>query len=425
MKISIPLTGTRGDVQPAVALALELQGRGHDILVGAPPNLVDFVKSAGIEAVPCGPDVEKLYSSEKGQKALAAGSSFKLMPMVAQQMAEYAEQMDDEMIGVCEGADIVVSTLLTEDRAQSICEAMGIPLVTKHPFPARKNSLYTLPGGIPHSWNLPKPVVRGSWTLTEKMRGVAFGKYLKSLRRKLDLPPTKDSIETLLRRDGVPELQAYDSALLPGLAEEWGQQLPFVGFLTLPREARAKMGEQVDEDVMSWIKDGQAPVYVGFGSIPIRDTGPLLRMVEKVSARLGQRVPVNASWSDIDPNAQVGDHMKIVSNLAYDLVFPYCRAAVHHGGIGTTFESVRAKLPTLVCSISFDQPLWGAQVVRLGLGGHLPFSKINEERFEKELAAVLEPQVRERVEQFAPTLDEGTQGSARVADVVEARAAGA
>lgn len=424
MKVSIPLTGTRGDVQPAVALALELQGRGHEVLVGAPPNLVDFVKSAGIAAVPCGPDVEKLYSSPKGQKALAAGSSFKLMPMVAQQMAEYAEQMDDEMIGVCEGADIVVSTLLTEDRAQSICEAMGIPLVTKHPFPARKNSTYTLPGGIPHSWNLPGPVVRASWTLTEKMRGVAFGKYLKALRRKLDLPPTKLSVESLLARDRVPELQGYDGALLPGLAQEWDDRYPMVGFLTLPRQAREVMGERVDEDVMSWVQGGEPPVYVGFGSIPIRDTGPLLKMVEKVSARLGQRVLVNASWSDIDVDAQVGDHMKVVGSLAYDLVFPYCRAAVHHGGIGTTFESVRAKLPTLVCSISFDQPLWGAQVARLGLGGHLPFSKLTEERFEQALAGVLEPQIRTRVEQFATTLDSGTEGSARVADVVEARAAG-
>ncbi|MGW4248376.1 glycosyltransferase, partial [Nocardia sp. NPDC004722] len=73
MRIAIPLTGTRGDVHPVVGLAVELRRRGHEVLLGAPPNLVDFVTAAGLPAQPCGPVVQRLYSSPEGQRALAAG----------------------------------------------------------------------------------------------------------------------------------------------------------------------------------------------------------------------------------------------------------------------------------------------------------------------------------------------------------------
>ncbi|MFD4369542.1 glycosyltransferase [Rhodococcus sp. NPDC058521] len=426
MKVVLPLAGTRGDVQPAVALGLELAGRGHDVVVGAPPNLVDFVTRTGLEARQCGPDVQKLYSSEQGQKALASGSSFKLMPMVAKQMSEYAERMDDEMIDVCKGADVIVSTMLTEDRSQSIAEAMNVPLVTMHSFPCRRNSLYTLPGGLPHDWNLPAPVIRASWVATEKLRGLAFMKYINALRSKLGLGKTRTNVESLLARDGVPELQLYDKAFVPGLAEEWGDSRPLMGFLDLPRSAREAVGELADEhaDVLEWIEDGAPPIYFGFGSMPIQDTRAVLRMVDRITAELGQRALVSAGWSDLEvADHSTGDHVKVVGPLAHDLVFPHCLAAVHHGGIGTTYESLRAGLPTLVCSVSFDQPLWGVQVTKLGVGAHVKFAKLDHTALKTGIETVLSPGTSERARRFAEQLASGESNpAARVADVIEAAA---
>ncbi len=145
MRVAIPLTGTRGDVQPAVALGLELRRRGHDGLLGAPPNLVDFATRAGLTAVPCGPDVQQLYSSDSGQQALAAGSSFRLMQLVGKQMADYAARMNREVIEVCEHADVIVAAMTTEDRAASVAEATGVPL-TESMF-APEGSLYLALGG--------------------------------------------------------------------------------------------------------------------------------------------------------------------------------------------------------------------------------------------------------------------------------------
>ncbi|MGN2637073.1 glycosyltransferase [Nocardia takedensis] len=424
MRIAIPLTGTRGDVQPVVALALELRRRGHDIVVGAPPNLVDFVTATGLTARPCGPDVQRLYSSEEGQRALAAGNTLRLMQLVARQMAGYAERMNREVIEVCAGADLIVASTVTEDRASSVAEAMGVPLVSLHYFPCRANNAYPFPGSLPPQWNPPAGVNRATWTVAENLRRVVFMRYLNALRADLGLPPSRASTAAVLERRGVPELQIYDPALVPGLPEQWDERRPFTGFLTLDQQARAAVGELAGdhEAILDWIDRGEPPVFFGFGSMPIRDTAAVLAMVTEVAQRLGVRALVSAGGSDLDRDAvRGGPDIAVVGSFAHDLVFPRCAAAVHHGGVGTLFESLRAGLPTLVCSVSFEQPLWGAQVSRLGVGAHLPFTRLNRPRLEHTLAPLLGRRQRAAAERFAGALrTEGTVEHA--ADLVEASA---
>ncbi|WP_280401151.1 glycosyltransferase [Nocardia carnea] len=425
MKVAIPLTGTRGDVQPGVALGLELRARGHDVVVGAPPNLVEFVTAAGLSAQTCGPDVQQLYASEEGQKALAAGSSLRLMQLVGKQMAEYADRMNNEVVAVCAGAEVIVSTLLTEDRVASVAEASDTPMVTMHGFPGRATGAYPFPGALPPHWRPPAPVNRATWAVAENLRRVVFMRYLNRLRLDLGLPKTAQSPAAMLAARNVPEVQIYDPALVPGLAEDWGARRPLVGFLALPRAAREAVGELADDhsDLLGWIADGEPPVYYGFGSMPIRDTHQILAMVEEVSRRLGRRALVSAGWSDLDTaNAETGPQLRVVGPVAHDLVFPHCAAAVHHGGIGTTFESLRAGLPTLVCSVSFDQPMWGGQVERLGVGAHLPFAKLEPDRLTAAVRSLLEPVMSRRAALLAESLRSRSDATTRTADIVEAAA---
>ncbi|MFE3056281.1 glycosyltransferase [Nocardia sp. NPDC059239] len=424
MRIAIPLTGTRGDVHPIVGLGVELQRRGHEVLIGAPPNLVEFVTAAGLPAQGCGPDVQRLYSSDEGQRALAAGNTLRLMQLVGKQMAEYGERMNREVIDVCAKADLIVASTVTEDRASSIAEAMGVPLVSLHYYPARMNSAYPFPGLLPAHWNPPAPVNRATWLLAENLRRVVFLRYLNELRGVLGLPKSYTSPAAALARARVPEIQIYDPALVPNLPEQWDDRRPFTGFLTLDQATRAAVGELSGshDDILSWVGAGEPPVFFGFGSMPIRDAAVVFAMVEQVSTRLGVRALVHAGWSDLDvANTVTGDRIKLVGNFAYDLIFPHCAAAVHHGGIGTLFESLRAGLPTVVCSVSFEQPMWGGQVEKLGVGAHLPFTAMTADRLAGALAPLLNARTRQRVEGFAATLR--TTGVAEhTADLIEAAA---
>ncbi|WP_024803281.1 glycosyltransferase [Nocardia sp. BMG51109] len=425
MRVAIPLTGTRGDVQPAVALGLELRRRGHQVRLGAPPNLVGFATRAGLTAQACGPDVQQLYSSEEGQRALAAGSSFRLMQLVGKQMADYADRMNHEVVEVCADADVIVATMLTEDRAHAVSEAMRVPMVSMHGFPSRSNAAYAFPGSLPPQWRAPAAVNRATWAVGENLRRVVFMRYLNRLRRDLGLPRSFASTAAELARDGVPELQIYDPALVPGLPEQWGARRPFVGFLPLERSAREAIGESSadDTELMDWLRQGDPPVYFGFGSMPIRDTHAVLAMVREVCDRLGLRGLVSAGWSDLDAaDAETGPRIRVVGPLAHDLVFPLCAAAVHHGGIGTTFETLRAGLPTMVCSVSFDQPLWGAQVERLGVGAHVSFQRLDRERLTEGLRRILLPEVVAQAKGLAAQLQSNSDATARAADIIEAAA---
>lgn len=427
MHILIPLVGSRGDVQPGVALGLELERRGHTVVVGAPPNFVDFVDRAGLTARQFGPDVHALYSSPQGQRALATGNAFKLVSMVAKQMADYADRMDDELIDISSGAEMIVCTTFSEDRSVVLAEARDIPMVTLHTYPCRKNSFYAPPGSLPHRWPLPGAAYRASWSVGERLRTLVFRKYLNNLRAKLDLPPSKASTESFLAQRNVPELQMYDSALVPGLAQEWGSGRPFVGFLWLPRSVREAIGELADQhtEVLRWADDGVPPIFFGFGSMPIQDFHSVIGLIEQICDRTGQRALISVGGADVDRDGlRTGPAVKIVDALAHDLIFPHCKAAVHHGGIGTLFESLRADLPTLVCSVSFDQPLWGHQVERLGVGAHVPFTKLRAETLSRGIDTLLETETRSRAAALGATLRATGDGVPRVCDIVEKTAAG-
>ncbi|WP_227983778.1 glycosyltransferase [Nocardia spumae] len=424
MRIAIPLTGTRGDVQPVLALGLELRRRGHDVVLGAPPNLVEFAASAGLSAQACGPDVQQLYSSEEGQRALAAGNTLRLMQLVARQMAEYADRMNREVVEVCAGAELIVASTVTEDRATSVAEAMDVPLVSLHYYPARANGAYPFPGALPPSWVPPAAVNRATWTVAENLRRVVFMRYLNDLRATLGLPKSRAGIAAVMARRRVPEIQIYDPALVPGLPEQWDDRRPFTGFLTLDQATRQAIGELGDAhtNILAWIEAGDAPVFFGFGSMPIADPAAVVAMVHEVSRRLGIRALVGAGWSGMEAaGAQPDSPVRVVGPFAFDLVLPHCAAAVHHGGIGTLFEGLRAGLPTLVCSVSFEQPMWGGQVERLGLGAHMRFTELTTDRLERGVSTLLDPGRRERAARFATTLR--TEGAAvRTADIVEAAA---
>lgn len=159
--------------------------------------------------------------------------------------------------------------------------------------------------------------------------------------------------------------------------------------------------------------------------MPIQDFHSVIGLIEQICDRTGQRALISVGGADVDRDRlRTGPAVKIVDALAHDLIFPHCKAAVHHGGIGTLFESLRADLPTLVCSVSFDQPLWGHQVERLGVGAHVPFTKLRAETLSRGIDTLLETETRSRAAALGATLRATGDGVPRVCDIVEKTAAG-
>ncbi|MGL6234453.1 MAG: glycosyltransferase [Segniliparus sp.] len=422
MRVLVLLYGSRGDIQPGVSAALELQRRGHEVAVGAPPQSVDFITKTGVEARKFGPDLSAFYSSPDKQKTLASGNFLKLLALTLEGMEEHNDQMADELIAISRDAEMIVTTQVPEPWAQVLSEARQIPIVTLHTFPYRRNKAYPPYSTVPPHWRVPGFANNAGWALYERTIGSLYRRQTSALRAKLGLPPSNESCASLFAKAGVPEVQIYAQALAPGLAESWGPRRPFAGFLEFPRSAREAVGELADQhsDIVDWVRDGAPPLYFGLGSMPVADIDETVRSVREVCGSLGQRVLIGVRKAPQGQDALPTEpDLKVVGPFAHDLVFPHCRAAVHHGGVGTLFEGLRAGLPTLVCSVAWDQPFWGARVTNLGIGAHLPYRQLDGQKLQAALRVVLAPETAARAQEFGKRLNEAPDGVPSVCDIVE------
>jgi sterol 3beta-glucosyltransferase len=212
----------------------------------------------------------------------------------------------------------------------------------------------------------------------------------------------------------VPELDDYQA------------NRPIIGFLTPDRELRERLGEQdVDPGLDTWLTNGEPPVYVGFGSMPVIDPVVMMSMITTAAGRLGSRALIGAGWSQFGVPQGSGDRVKVVTGvLNYARVLPRCRVAVHHGGSGTVAASVAAGIPTFICSVVADNPFWGARVQQLGIGVHERFADLTQDKLEAGLRRALRGQVVSRAREFGATLRADTGAAPRAAGLIDSRLPG-
>ncbi|WP_326594943.1 glycosyltransferase [Streptomyces sp. NBC_01803] len=410
--------GSRGDVQPTVVLAAELARRGHEVSVALPADLLDFGARLGLTTVSIGVRAKDFLESEEGRRLLADGQSGKYVKGLLAYKLKVADGPQAVLTEMARDADVMVTGLITEDETACIAEARGIPLVCLHHAPRRQNGAF--PSVFVPQHRYPRFVNRLTHTLAYHAEWRMTGGYVNRFRAKLGLPPAEDPTPVRLARSGAAELQAYSRHIVPELAD-WDPHRPLVGFLGLSREQRRLLGEDaVDPALAEWLAAGEPPAFFGFGSMPVRDVPGTLAVIEKVSRTLGVRALVGAGWSAFDIGAGGVDpaRVRVVGGFNHDAVLPRCRFAVHHGGAGTTAASIGAGLPTVVCSVAFDQPFWGRQLERLGVGRTLLFTDLSERALTRAAAAVLAPDVRRRARRLAALL-RGEDAVGRAADLIE------
>ncbi|MFF0488516.1 glycosyltransferase [Nocardia sp. NPDC004068] len=210
-------------------------------------------------------------------------------------------------------------------------------------------------------------------------------------------------------------IQAYDERLFGGLSAEWGEDRPFVGFL-VPKAAAG----QVDKELSAWLAAGDAPVYAGFGSMPVGEVDATLELMRNACRRVGRRLLYVSGSRGVEP--RLTEELAVVRGVDHAAVLPRCAVAIHHGGAGTTAAALRAGIPSVVCSFLADQPYWGQRVRVLGVGVAVPFSRLTEARLVRMLDLALSESVTRRAATFATGFR--ADGVERAADAVEALESG-
>ena len=417
MKFVLACYGSRGDVEPSVAVGRELLRRGHDVRMAVPPDLIGFAEAAGPAAVPYGPEVGPIVDAHTNFWTLLFRNFWHIQELarlrreVASPVIQRWEEINTTLRSLANGADLLVTSVNFEQPAANVAEYYDIPLVTLHISPMRANGqLVSM---------LPAPLGRSVMTVYEWVAWRAAKKLEDTQRRELGLPKaTKPSPRRIAER-GSLEIQAYDAVCFPGLAAEWakwngpnGPLRPFVGALTMALPAAP------DSQVASWISAGTPPIFFGFGSIPVGSPADTLAMISAACAQLGERALVCAGWSDFSRVPHF-EHVKVVGAVNFAAIFPACRAVVHHGGVGTTAAGLRAGVPTLILSTDLEHMLWGARVKRLQVGTARRLSSTTAESLVADLRTVLAPQCVARAREIGAQMTKPAESVASAADLVE------
>jgi UDP:flavonoid glycosyltransferase YjiC (YdhE family) len=413
MKCVLASYGTRGDVEPCVAVGRELLRRGHDVRIAVPPDLVEFAESAGLTAVAYGPDTREWWGAHRDLWSRSFRKFWKVRDLVrlwreiGESVVQYWEQITATLQSLADGADLLVTFLNFEQPAVNVAEYYGIPLATLHVSPVRPNGRL-----LPF---LPPPLGRQALTVYEWANWRGVKKFDEAQRRELGLPKAKGRAPRRITERGSLEIQAYEEVCFPGLAAEWAKwngQRPFVGTLTM------ELATDRDDEVASWIAAGTPPIFFGFGSTPLASAADMLALIGAACAQLGERALVCSGWSDFTQIPRF-EHVKVVGTLNYAAIFPTCRAVVHHGGGGTTAAGLRAGVPTLILWTALDQAIWAAQVKRLKVGFGRRFSTVSREALVADLRRILAPEYLTRAREVATQTTKSAESVAGAADLLE------
>ncbi|RVT86839.1 glycosyltransferase [Rhodobacteraceae bacterium CCMM004] len=414
-KIALFTLGTRGDVEPFLALALTLAGRGHAVTLAGPDDAAPAVAAAVAQAreagalprgadvafAPMGTDFAALIDTPDARRAVQGNALAALRlwrrhtgPMVAAALRT--------LWTVGQGADILIHHPKVVGAAD-VAEATGAAVVCASPVPMVPTAAMPFIG-IGRDLG---PLNRASWSALRLARR-AYGRWLNPWRREslaLDRP--------FRRRPGTDPVYGADLRLIgvsPHVVprpDDWDPDTHLTGYWRLPTVEPAP-----DAAVAAALRP-PPPVHVGFGSMPVSD--PALRdTVTAAAEQAGVRVVMGGL-----PAGGAGP-VAALPPLPHDWLFPRVAAVVHHGGAGTTAAVLIAGRPSLVCPVGVDQPFWARRVAALGCGPPpLPFRRLTAPR----LAARLADLTSGRYDAAAGALGarlRAEDGCARAADAIEA-----
>ncbi len=414
MKFVLSCYGTRGDIEPSVAVGRELLRRGHDVCIGVPPDLVGFSEAAGLATVAQGLDTQVWLDMYRNFWTSSFRKFWRIPDLIRswRELLEFSDQcwadMNTTLVSLADGADLLITSMGFEQSAANVAEYYDIPLATLHYIPIRANGQL-----VPI---LPSPLARSAMTVYEWLYWEGLRKKPEDAqRRELGLPKATGLSSRRITERGSLEIQAYDEVCFPGLAAEWAKwngQRPFVGTLTM------ELTTDADDEVASWIGAGTPPICFGFGSMPVVSAADTIAMIAAACAQLGERALVCSGSSDFT-NVPHFDHVKVVGAVNYAAVFPACRAVVHHGGAGTTAASLRAGVPTLILSMDPNQMFWGARVKRLKVGTARRISDAGLESLVADLGRILAPDYVTRARELATRMTKPAVSVANTAGLLE------
>ena len=407
--IAILAHGSRGDVQPYVALGDGLRKAGYAVRVAAPEQFRSFILEYGLEFAPLAGD-PRLLMTEAVKKAGSQGNFLRSTQVILKYAAPIALQVLRDAESACQGTDVIVHSLLMTQVGHQIARQAGIP-----DFSALVFAVFNPTGSFPNPgfpdlrWGPYNRLTHHLFTQLFSKGGRLSYNWLLRLRH-THLPPLLPWPFGNSKKRPTPVLYGFSPHVIPRPVE-WTEDVHVTGFWFLPSPALW----QPPSALLDFLASGPPPVFIGFGSVISSRALRLTEIVLKALAQTGQRGVLLSGWGGLT-RVSLPQDVFMIESAPFDWLFPKMKAAVIHGGIGTTAASLQAGIPTLVVPFTADQFFWGDRVSRLGVGPEpIPHRKLNAENLAGAIREMLED---EGMRQRASALGECLRSEDGVANAI-------
>ncbi len=411
MKITFVAPGSRGDVQPYVALGTGLKAAGHTVRVLTTQDFAPLVQSYGLDFVALGGSAE-LGAQQQMQGLVEQGNLLKILAQTGRGAQQMAHQAAVGGLAVGRDSDLLVGGLGGLFVGLALAEKLDIPFIQAYLLPLSPTRAFPsilLPGP---AVRLPAWANRVSHQVTQQMMWQMFRRADSKARTEvLHLPPAPfGGPLSVRRRSALPILYGYSAHVVPR-PPDWDASIHITGYWFLDPPT----AWEPPTDLVQFLQAGPAPIYIGFGSMLSNNPQATTDLVVQALARSGQRGVLYGGWGGLQP-AQLPETIFMTSALPHSWLFPQMAAIVHHGGAGTTAAALQAGVPSIVTPFFGDQPFWGQRVMALGVG---PRPILRRHLTVDNLAAAMRSAVSDqRMRQRAAELGERIRGENGIARAV-------
>lgn len=436
MNIVIQIVGSRGDVQPFIALGQVLKRKyNHRVRIATHPTFRGFVTENGLEFFSIGGDPAELMAFMVKNPGLMPGiESVKAGDIGKRRKTIY------EMINGCwrscieagDGTGMSASDELLEtqslDSAVSlngepeagkpfvadaiianpvsfahihVAEKLGIPLHLMFTMPWSPTQSFPHPLANIISSNADQSLANYiSYILVDMLTWQGLGDLINKFReRVLHLEPVSIIwAPGMLHRLKIPYTYCWSPALIPK-PKDWGKTIDISGFYFL----NLATNYTPPPDLAAFLEAGPPPVYIGFGSIVVDDPNAMTAMIFEAVKKTGQRALVSKGWGGLGADEfGIPEGVFMLGNCPHDWLFKRVSCVVHHGGAGTTATGIYAGRPTVVIPFFGDQPFWGAMTARAGAGPKpVPYKELNADKLAELIMDALKPASLERAAELS------------------------
>lgn len=412
MKIMIIAPGSRGDVQPYIALGKGLKDAGHVVRFLSHKNFEKLVTSYGLDFWSVDSNVQDIVENDEMRERIEKGNFLSMMAQMAKEAQREAVIFTEGGLAAGQGMNLVLTGMGGMYIGLAIAEKLDLPFLQAYvvPFtPTRDFSSVLTP-------KLPTPFNRLSHGLTRQLMWQGFRSADTLARRKvLDIPlaPFSGPYNSKATRD-MPILYGFSPSVIP-VPSDWDGNIHVTGYWFV---------DEADDwtpppALMNFLQDGPPPVYIGFGSLSNRNPEETADLVIRALKQINQRAILLSGWGGLQ-KTDLPESIFMIDSIPHSWLFPRVSAVVHHGGASTTAAGLRAGVPSVIVPFYGDQPFWGRRIAELGVGPNpIPRAKLTSERLANAIQqAVTDKGMHERAASLGKKI-QAENGIARAAEVIQ------